>query len=44
MSEACAKLRQYVLDFERQLKGKAASASERVQYIEQPSADAQLKK
>ena len=36
-NERCPNV-QYVLDFERQLKGKAASAFERVQYIEQPTA------
>jgi L-alanine-DL-glutamate epimerase-like enolase superfamily enzyme len=36
-NERCPNV-QYVLDFERQLKGKAPSAFERVQYIEQPTA------
>jgi L-alanine-DL-glutamate epimerase-like enolase superfamily enzyme len=36
-NEGCPNV-QYVLDFERQLKGKAAGAFERVQYIEQPTA------
>lgn len=36
-NERCPNV-QYLLDFEHQLKGKAASAFERVQYIEQPTA------
>ena len=36
-NERCPNV-QYVLDFEHQLKGKAPSAFERVQYIEQPTA------
>ena len=36
-NERCANV-QYLLDFERQLKGKAPAAFERVQYIEQPTA------
>jgi L-alanine-DL-glutamate epimerase-like enolase superfamily enzyme len=36
-NERCPNV-QYVLEFERQLKGRAGSAFERVQYIEQPTA------
>jgi L-alanine-DL-glutamate epimerase-like enolase superfamily enzyme len=36
-NERCPNV-QYVLDFEHQLKGKAPSAFERVQYLEQPTA------
>ncbi len=36
-NERCPNV-QYLLEFEHQLKGKAASAFERVQYIEQPTA------
>ena len=36
-NERCPNV-QYLLDFERQLKGKAAAAFDRVQYIEQPTA------
>ena len=36
-NERCPNVR-YVLDFEHQLKGKAPSAFDRVQYIEQPTA------
>ncbi len=36
-NERCPNV-QYLLDFERQLKGKAPSAFDRVQYIEQPTA------
>jgi L-alanine-DL-glutamate epimerase-like enolase superfamily enzyme len=36
-NERCPNV-QYLLDFDRELRGKAASAFERVQYIEQPTA------
>src|ERR1051326_5824175 len=36
-NERCPNV-QYLLDFEKQLKGKAAAAFDRVQYIEQPTA------
>ena len=36
-NERCPNV-QYLLDFEQQLKGKAASAFDKVQYIEQPTA------